>query len=258
MHEAYDRAEEATLLTALPRFAERGSSSNQLLLALPAGDSLTWLATLEPVELPHRAVLHEPNATISHVYFPDRGVAASLIASLGVDRGVEVGTVGDDGFVGLPRFFGVDKEPFLAVIQVGGTGWRSSASDFRVGLDASVALREVCARYAQSFIVQVGQASACNRTHSVEQRCARWLLMMHDRADEQEFILTQDFLAAMLGVRRAGVTVAAGALQRAGLIQYRRGRITVTDRAGLEAASCACYLVIRESYAQVHVGALQR
>lgn len=236
------------MLTAMPRFAERGSSTNQLLLALPADDSSVWLATLEPVELPLRAVLHEPNANISHVYFPDRGTAASLIASLGVDRGVEVGTVGDDGFVGLPILFGVESEPFLAVMQVGGTGWRSSALDFRQGLDASAALRGVCARYAQSFIVQVGQASACNRAHSVEQRCARWLLMMHDRAQEKEFTLTQDFLAAMLGVRRAGVTVAAGALQRAGLIQYYRGHIMVVDRVGLEAASCACYLIIRDSY----------
>ena len=242
------------MLTAMPRFAERGSSTNQLLLALPADDGPTWLATLEPVELPLRAVLHEPNAIISHVYFPDRGTAASLIASLGVDRGVEVGTVGDDGFVGLPIFFGVEMEPFLAVVQVGGTGWRSSAVDFRRGLDASAALRGVCARYAQSFIVQVGQASACNRTHNVEQRCARWLLMMHDRAQEKVFMLTQDFLASMLGVRRAGVTVAAGALQRAGLIHYSRGQITVVDRPGLEAASCACYFVIRESYSPVLAG----
>jgi CRP-like cAMP-binding protein len=239
----------------MPRFAERGSSSNQLLLALPADDSTTWLATLEPVALPLRAVLYEPNATISHVYFPDRGVAASLIASLAVDRGVEVGTVGDDGFVGLPILFGMEREPFLAVIQVGGTGWRSSAVNFRRGLDSSAVLRAVCARYAQTFIVQVGQASACNRAHTVEQRCARWLLMMHDRAQEEQFTLTQDFLASMLGVRRAGVTVAAGALQRAGLIHYHRGQITVVDRTGLEAASCACYLVIRDSYTPVLAGA---
>jgi CRP-like cAMP-binding protein len=172
-----------------------------------------------------------------------------------VDRGVEVGTVGDDGFLGLPVLFGVESEPFHAIIQVPGTGWRSSAPAFRQGLGASAALRGLCARYAQSFIVQVGQASACNRTHTVEERCARSLLMMHDRAHEQEFALTQDFLAAMLGVRRAGVTVAAGALQRAGLIQYRRGHIRVIDRAGLEAASCPCYLVIRESYAPVLAGA---
>jgi CRP-like cAMP-binding protein len=243
------------LLTAIPRFAERGSSTNQLLLALPEDDSATWLATLEPVALPLRAVLHEPNATIAHVYFPDRGAAASLIASLGVDRGVEVGTVGGDGLVGLPILFGVEREPFLAVIQVGGTGWRSSAGNFRKGLEASAALRIVCARYAQSFRVQVGQASACNRTHTVEQRCSRWLLMMHDRAQEAEFSLTQDFLASMLGVRRAGVTVAAGALQRAGLIHYHRGHITVIDRKGLEAASCACYFVIRDSYAPVGAAA---
>jgi CRP-like cAMP-binding protein len=192
--------------------------------------------------------LHAASASITHVYFPDRGTAASVIAPLGVDHGVEVGTIGDEGFVGLPIMFGVDTEPFTTVIQVGGTGWRVSAAEFTSGLADNAAFHALCARFAHTFYVQIGQSSACNRAHTVAERCARWLLMMHDRADSGTFILTQDYLAVMLGVRRAGVTVAAGELQRAGLIVYHRGHITVVDRGGLEAASCACYNVIRDAY----------
>jgi CRP-like cAMP-binding protein len=239
------------MLTVSPRAAERGSSTNRLLLSLPTDDSEVLLATLEAVEMPAHAVLYEPHALITHVYFPDSGTAASIIAPLRQGHGVEVGSVGDEGVVGLPIFLGVTSEPFLAVVQVAGTGWRATASDFRDGLSDSAALRVLCGNYAQTFIIQMGQSSACNRAHSVEQRCARWLLMMHDRANEHEFALTQDFLAAMLGVRRAGVTVAAGVLQRAGLIHYRRGHITVVDRTGLERAACACYAVIRDGYATV-------
>jgi CRP-like cAMP-binding protein len=236
------------MLTVMPRFAERGSSTNRLLSALPVNDSSVMLATLEAVELPMRAILHEPNVAMTHVYFPDRGTAASLVAPLDADHGVEVGTVGDEGLVGLPLVFGIDSEPFLAVTVVPGSGWRTSASRFRRGLDDSAALRDICARYAQSFILQVAQGSACNRAHSIEQRCARWLLMTHDRADGKGFTVTQDLLAIMLGVRRAGVTVAAGALRHAGLISYHRGQIVVVDREGLEAASCSCYRVIRDGY----------
>jgi CRP-like cAMP-binding protein len=244
------------MLQVKPRFALRGSSSNRLLLALPSGESGAFRASLEAVELPMRAELHAPNAIITHIYFPDRGVAASIIAPLGSDDGVEVGTVGNEGFVGLPSLFGVDTEPFRAVIQVGGNGWRTTTTHFRAGLDDSSALREMCLRFAQAFYVQVGQASACNRAHSVAERCARWLLMMHDRADESSFVLTQDYLAAMLGVRRAGVTVAAGGLQRAGLIHDHRAHITVIDRPGLEAAACNCYALIRDNYvATMEVGA---
>jgi CRP-like cAMP-binding protein len=236
------------VLQVKPRFADRGSSTNRLLQSLPADDSTVFCAALEAVELPMRAELHAPNAIITHVYFLDRGAAASFIAPLGSDDGVEVGTVGDEGFVGVSSLFGAESEPFRAVIQVGGNGWRTTTAQFRAGLGASTVLRDICLRFAQTFYVQVGQASACNRAHTVAERCARWLLMMHDRADAREFILTQDYLAAMLGVRRAGVTVAAGELQRAGLIHYHRAHITVLDRPGLEAAACLCYSVIRDNY----------
>lgn len=246
--ETYDQAEEVRVIKVKPRFADRGSSTNRLLQSLPASECAVFLATLEPVGMPARAELHAAHAPITHVYFPDCGAAASIIAPLGGEEGVEVGTVGDEGFIGLPLLFGVNVEPFKAVIQVGGEGWRTTAGGFGAGLEVGPSLRAVCLRFAHTFYVQVGQASACNRAHSVAERCARWLLMMHDRAGADEFALTQDYLAAMLGVRRAGVTVAAGVLQRAALITYHRGHITVVDRAGLEAAACTCYGVIREGY----------
>lgn len=236
------------MLEITARRAERGSSTNKLLIALKAEEGDTLLDELQAVDMPARATLHAADTAIAHVYFPDRGTAASVIAPLGTDRGVEVGTIGNEGFVGIPIMFGLDREPFTVVVQVAGTGWRVTADEFRTEFDDSAPFRALCFRFAHTFYVQVGQSSACNRAHTVAERCARWLLMMHDRADSGTFILTQDYLATMLGVRRAGVTVAAGVLQRAGLIVYHRGHITVIDRAGLEAASCSCYAVIRDVY----------
>lgn len=236
------------MLEVTTRVAERGTSTNRLLAVLREEDADSLLDALEAVDMPVHALLHGAEAVIAWVYFPDNGTVVSIIAPLGVDHGVEVGTVGSEGFVGLPILFGVDHVPFTAVVQVAGTGWRVTAKAFSAQLVESAPLRSLCARYAHTYYVQVGQSSACNRAHSIAERCARWLLMMHDRADSGTFILTQEFLAAMLGVRRAGVTVAAGELQRAGLIVYHRGHITVVDRPGLEAASCACYDVIRDEY----------
>lgn len=236
------------MLEVTTRVAERGTSTNRLLVAFRDEDNNALLDDLEAVDMPSHAVLHGADAVINWVYFPDNGAVTSVIAPLGVDHGVEVGTIGSEGFVGLPVMFGLDHVPFSAVVQVAGTGWRVTANEFRAQLTESAALRSLCARYAHTYYVQVGQSSACNRAHSVAERCARWLLMMHDRADSGTFLLTQEYLAAMLGVRRAGVTVAAGELQRAGLIVYHRGHITVIDRPGLEAASCGCYDVIRDEY----------
>lgn len=198
---------------------------------------------LEPFTLELREVLYDPGQTITQVYFPTEG-AISILALLGRDETVEVGTVGWEGFTGLPLLFGLDSEPFQAITQSPARGWRMSASDFRA-VSKHAGVRDVLLRYAQAYRVQAGQASACNRAHSLEERCARWLLQMHDRARSKDFILTHDFLAGMLGVRRAGVTVAAGKLQQAGLIRYKRGLVSVLDRAGLEAASCDCYRIVR-------------
>ena len=222
-------------------------SRNVLLSALDAAEYSQLLEGSEDVELALNTVLYEANAPITHVFFLGRGVA-SIIAPVGDGASVEVGTVGNEGFVGLPLLFGVDREPAKAIIQVADGGICITAVAFQNALSESAALRGLFLRYAQSYMSQVSQSSACNRAHSIEERCARWLLMTHDRVAADEFPLTHEFLSYMLGVRRAGVTVAAGMLQKAGLIEYKHGRIKVVDREGLEAASCVCYGIIRANY----------
>jgi CRP-like cAMP-binding protein len=224
-----------------------GPARNALLTALGPAEYSRLLEGAENVELELRTVLYEANAPITNVFFLTRGVA-SIIAPVGDGASVEVGTVGNEGFVGLPLLFGVDREPAKAFIQVADGGIRVTAAAFQSAVAESAALRKLFLRYAQSFFSQVSQSSACNRAHSIEERCARWLLMTHDRVFADEFPLTHEFLALMLGVRRAGVTVAAGTLQKAGFIEYTHGRITIIDRKGLEDAACPCYQIIRDSY----------
>ncbi|HEX8848920.1 MAG TPA: Crp/Fnr family transcriptional regulator [Gemmatimonadaceae bacterium] len=225
---------------------EHSTERNRLLHAMPPEALELLRPRLEPFSLELRQVVYEPMEPISYAYFPADG-AISILALAGPDETVEVGTVGFDGFSGLPLIFGVDREPFQAICQSPTTGWRISADDLRRVCERDAVLG-VLLRYAQAYHVQAGQASACNRSHSLEERCARWLLQMHDRARRSDFILTHDFLAGMLGVRRAGVTVAAGHLQASGLIRYKRGLVSVLDRPGLEAASCDCYRIVAESY----------
>ncbi|HEY2376107.1 MAG TPA: Crp/Fnr family transcriptional regulator [Gemmatimonadaceae bacterium] len=220
---------------------------NSLLSALDAEEYSELLEDAEKVDLKLRTVLYEANGPITHVLFLIRGVA-SIIAPVGDGTSVEVGTVGSEGFVGLPLLFGVDREPAKAIIQVADGGVRVTAAAFQKAVADSAALRGLFLRYAQSYMSQVSQSSACNRAHSIEERCARWLLMTHDRVAADEFPLTHEFLSLMLGVRRAGVTVAASMLQKAGLIEYTHGRVKIIDREGLEEAACACYQIIRNSY----------
>jgi len=220
---------------------------NLLLRALDADGASRLLEGAESLTLKLREVLYEANAPITHVYFLARGVA-SIIAPVGDGASVEVGTVGNEGLVGLPLLFGVDHEPVKAFVQVAGGGVRVTAATFQNAIAESASVRGLFLRYAQSYLSQVSQSSACNRAHSIEERCARWLLMTHDRVGADEFPLTHEFLSLMLGVRRAGVTVAAGMLQKAGLIEYTHGRIKIVDRDALEGAACACYRIIRDSY----------
>jgi CRP-like cAMP-binding protein len=229
-------------------------ASNSLLSALDAAEYTQLLDGAENVKMALRTVLYEANAPITHVVFLGRGVA-SIIAPVGEGHSVEVGTVGNEGLVGLPLLFGVDREPAKAIIQVANGGVRVTAAAFRTAVVESAALRTLFLRYAQCYMSQVSQSSACNRAHSIEERCARWLLMTHDRVAADEFPLTHEFLSLMLGVRRAGVTVAAGMLQKAGLIEYKHGHIKIVDREGLEGAACACYAIIRESYDRLSLSA---
>jgi CRP-like cAMP-binding protein len=185
----------------------------------------------------------EANQPIRHVFFPETAVI-SLVTLL--DAGsIEAITIGNDGFVGLPLFHGPGQTVTRANCQMPGTTWRMSAADFMKLFPEMPELQRALDRYSQLVIETISQSAACNRVHVIEERCARWLLMSNDRVASDEIPLTHEFLAQMLGVRRPGVTVAIGILERAGLISHGRGRITVTDRKGLEAASCECYAAIK-------------
>lgn len=223
---------------------------NCLLRALPF-DDYAWVVTqLTPVRLQLKEVLVEPGAPMSHVWFLRDGVA-SIVATEQEGGSVEVGTVGFEGLVGLPILFEDDTLADRVLMQVEGDGWRIAADDFRRVVQENRALRHVCLRYAAYFTAQLSQSVACNRLHTLEERCARWLLMTHDRVHRESYEITHEFLSFMLGVRRAGVTVAMGTLQAAGIISYRRGRVTVLDRDKLEEASCSCYRLTQAAQARL-------
>ncbi len=227
---------------------ERAAAArNRLLAALPEPRLQRLLPALEAVELTWKQPLYEANAPIRFVHFPLTGVA-SLVTAIEDGTILEVATIGNEGLVGLPVFLGVDVSPMAAFVQVPGAALRMRAEVLKEEVRNGGALDEILRRYTQALVIQLAQLSACNRRHSIEERCARWLLMTHDRAEADEFLLTQEFLSQMLGVRRATVTVTAGLLQKAGLIGYRRGRITVLDRGGLEEAACECYQIIKKEY----------
>jgi CRP-like cAMP-binding protein len=191
--------------------------------------------------------LHEPGTRIAHVYFPRTGVA-SIVARFADGGAVEVATIGNEGLVGLSAYLADGRNPFDVFVQVPGQMARMDAGAFLLEVRGCAALRDLVRRYAYALLFQVGQSAACNRAHPLEQRCARWLLMTHDRVVGDQIELTQEFLAEMLGVRRAGVTHAANALKRKGWIDYRRGTIHVLDRKGLERAACECYALIRSEH----------
>jgi CRP-like cAMP-binding protein len=233
--------------------AAHGDEANRILAGLPLADYSAILPQLAPVSLQFKQVLVEPSQPISHVYFVRDGVA-SVIANQSSDDAVEVGIIGREGFVGLPVLFGATSQPFEVLIQVEGDAWRMSADAFRALLRDGASLTQACLRYAQFFTIQSAQSVACNRLHTVEERCARWLLMTLDRLHGNTFALTHEFLAVMLGVRRAGVTVAMSALQNLGMVVYARGLVTVLDRRRLEGAACECHRITRNSWDQLGMG----
>jgi CRP-like cAMP-binding protein len=229
---------------------------NHLLAALPPADIEALLPYLERVQLEQREMLFEPQVRIVHVYFPETAVV-SLTTVLRNGSSVEIGTSGREGMAGLPAFLGESAGSMRAFAQIPGAAIRIEAAAFTRLAAAAGPFHELLLRYTHTFLTQVAQTAACNSAHLVEQRCARWLLMTHDRVDGDDFPLTHEFLAFMLGVRRAGVTLAMGGLQDAQLVRYVRGRVTVIDRAGLEITSCECYAVVRAQYERLfgHVSA---
>jgi CRP-like cAMP-binding protein len=231
------------------------TESNRLLNALPATSYERLLPHLERVEFSSGQTVWEANAPIRSVYFP-RTCVFSLFILFDEDGPVESATIGREGMAGVPVALGADSTTAAAIAQVPGDAVRMPASMFRSALAEDAALAGIVLRYAHLLHEQTSQSLACNRRHSMDERCARWILMTHDRVGADQFSLTQEFLALMLSVRRASVTAAAGVLQRAGFIRYSRGKITIVDRYGLEKASCECYGIIREKFDQLlHAGA---
>lgn len=220
---------------------------NHLLAALPAEEMARLRPRLEPFELGLRHIIQPADEPITAVWFPERGWV-SMLALLVEGNSAEVGIVGVEGMVGLPLLLGSDRSPAEAMIQASGTFLRLDAGAFREEMDRGGALRTLLLRYMLAFHAQVMQTAACNGNHALEQRLARWLLTAHDRAGGDEFPMTHEFLAMMLCVHRPGVTVAARLFQQAGLIRYASGRITITDRDGLEAAACECHGVVAREF----------
>jgi CRP-like cAMP-binding protein len=229
---------------------QRAAAVNLLLEALPDSDLRQTLAACETVELAFGDVLYTPNERLGHAYFPTSSFI-SLIMPVDGSASLEIGLIGNEGMLGIPLVLGVDVSRAGAVVLGAGSALRMDAALFCREFERSEALRREIDRYVFVHLSQLAQAAACTRFHVVEARLARWLLMTQDRAHANSFHITQEFLASMLGVRRVGVTKAAGSLQNRGLIQYSRGNITILDRRGLKAASCGCYKADRESYDRI-------
>ena len=230
--------------------------SNRLLSALSASDYERLAPHVEKVHLEMKHVAFEANQPIEYAYFPLTGVA-SLVTVMKGGKAVEVATVGNEGMIGLPLFLGVNATPSRAFTQVPGESIRIKADVFQQEVRQQAGLAKMLQVYTQALIVQISQGMACNGTHSIYQRTARWLLMTHDRVATQKFPLSQDFIGAMLGVRRASVSEVASKLQKAGFIRYGRGIMEIVNRAGLEAASCECYEVIQHEFQRL-LGAPQK
>lgn len=225
-------------------------NANRLIASLPRKDCQRFLASCDEVTLSFADVLVEPGERIRHVYFPTHSFI-SMTTPIDGHSSLEVGLIGDEGMLGISLILGVDTSPLHALVQGAGTALRMTTPAFRRELAQSVALQTSLKRYLYIVLSQLVQTAACTRFHVVEQRLARWLLMTQDRAHADEFHMTQDFLAYMLGVRRVGVTKAASALQKLNLISYRRGSIHILDRPGLRAAACECYEADKASYARI-------
>ena len=224
-----------------------GEIPNRILRSLPPSEYQQLLPYIEPVRLRIGQVLHEPGDEMRYVYFPNHGVL-SMLTVLESGEAVEIATVGNEGIADLSVFLGLKVATSRLINQVPGEMLRLKPSSFLQLVSQCPGLRAGLGLYMVTMFTLVSQSAACNRLHSLEERCARWILMTHDRVDADTFPLTQEFLSTMLGVRRPSVTVAAGKLQKAGFIAYSRGNMTVVDRAALEASACECYQIITEQF----------
>src|SRR5260370_680319 len=224
---------------------DSSSQKNRILAAVPQEDFDRFFASLQPVSLTLKEVLHEVGAPLDWVYFIEQGVA-SVLTSMANGASIEVGMIGREGIVGVAALLGGEDAAQRVIVQVPGTTLKMPAAKCRAAFEQSAAFRAAVLHYTQSFLDLSAQTAACNRLHSIEQRGARWLLMARDRIDGDVMPMTHECLATMLGVRRAGVTETVGDVHRAGLIPNHRGEVTVVDRDGLEAAACECYRIDHE------------
>ncbi|MDG3007655.1 Crp/Fnr family transcriptional regulator [Paludisphaera mucosa] len=236
----------------MPLSTKLRDTGNQLLDRLPHDEFDRLAPNLQTVGLALKQVLYQNDAEITHIHFPTTGLI-SLMTVLEEDDPVEAATVGKEGFVGLTVPLGVTASPHRAICQMNGESIRLPSRSFLEAMDRGPGLTRLVRRYTASTLRATGQGIACNALHPIEARACRWLLMLHDQAGRDEFPMTHEFLSYMLGVRRQSVTVVAGTLQVAGLIDYHRGFITVRNRTGLEDASCECYATVRDYYQKVMV-----
>jgi CRP-like cAMP-binding protein len=227
---------------------------NRLLASLPDLALHQLAPHLTPVDLPMNLTLQEPGQTIETVYFLEDGIC-SIVATMEDGMSVEAGVIGREGFVGMPVMLGAAHSPNRSFMQIPGYGFRVKAQILTELADASAPLRSRLLRSVHGLLVQTAQTAACNRVHDLHERLARWLLMCHDRVQTDQLLITQEFLAIMLGTRRSSVSVAAGILQKAGLITYARGHVTIQNLPGLEDAACECYKVVHDEY--VRLGLLE-
>jgi CRP-like cAMP-binding protein len=221
-----------------------GPERNQILMALPSAERERLFPHMKLVEMPFGMVLYESGVVLRHIYFPVDSIV-SLLYVLNNGASAEIAVVGNEGAVGVSLFMGGETTPSRAVVQSAGSAYRLSRARLKEEFNRHGQLLHVLLRYTQSLITQMAQTAVCNRHHALDQQLCRWLLLSLDRLDSNELRVTQELIASMIGVRREGVTEAAGRLQKLGVIRYSRGKITVLDRPRLEALSCECYAVVK-------------
>ena len=229
--------------------AKQVAVPNRILGALPRKEYQKLLPILEPVKLAFGEILYEAHGQIRHVYFPN-DCFVSMLTTVDAGQAAEVGLIGSEGMIGVPMALGVAVSPFRAVVQGGGTAMRLKTGDFRHSFSKSAALKREVFLFTHLLMIQIAQTAACNRFHVVIQRMARWMLMTRDRVNSNEFRITQEFLALMLGVRRVGVSAAMSALRKRELVVYSRGTITILDHEGLLAVACGCYKTVKDTYSE--------
>jgi len=230
-----------------PRAAAQSPKENQLLAAMPEADYQALAPSLERVAMPLGQAVYESGGPQGYVYFPTSSIV-SLLYVLADGATAEIAVTGNEGLVGIALFMGGETTPSRAVVQSAGQGYRLSAKLLKKEFERAGPLQHLLLRYTQALITQMTQTAVCNRHHSVDQQLCRWLLLSLDRLPSNRLVMTQELIANMLGVRREGVTEAAGKLQAEGLIEYSRGKITVVDRERLEARVCECYAVVKREY----------